>query len=311
MNGLKATCYLVCVALLLMLFGGLVAQPIAFALSEATVDLGSPPPGQEAQPNEEEEIELNCKYPKLSSYAGTYFAYDIQLSYKGGEEPRLFDLQVDVPAGFNYSIGAGYGEGTEITAIRLDPEKTYGETIKVTVRPYLWLVPEPGEYPVTVEASSGEIKDSIELTATVTANYDLELQTSTGRLNAEATAGQDNYSSIVITNTGSGDLENISFESEIRGRPSGWSLTFDPDEIESLPVGGSREVEVNIKPARKTISGDYMVTISCEPESKYAFDNIDIRVTVLTPTIWGWVGVGIVVLVIAGLAWMFIRLGRR
>jgi len=294
-----------------MLFGGLVAQPIAFALSEATVHLNSPAPGQEAQPNEEEKIELTCKYPKLSSYAGTYFAYDIQLSYKGGEESRLFDLQVDVPAGFNYSIGAGAGEGTEITAIRLDPEKTYPETIKVTVRPYVWLVPEPGEYTATVEASSGEIKDSIELRATVTANYNLELETSTGRLNAEATAGQDNYCSIVITNTGSGDLENITFESEIKGRPSGWSVSFDPDEIESLPVGGLREVEVDIKPARKTISGDYMVTISSEPESKYAFDSIDIRVTVLTPTIWGWVGVGIVVLVIAGLAWMFIRLGRR
>jgi uncharacterized membrane protein len=310
MNRLKVICYLVCMALLLMFFGGLVGQPIALALSEATVDLGSTPPGQEEQPHEE--VELNCKYPKLSSYAGTYFAYDIEVTYKGGEEPRLFDLHVNVPAGFNYSIGAGYGqEGTEIAAVRLDPTRTYAETIKVTVRPYIWLAPEPGEYAVTVEASSGELKDSIELTAIVTAKYDLELETSTGRLNAEATAGQDNYSSIVITNTGSADLENINFESEIKGRPSGWSVTFSPEEIDSLPLGGSREVEVNIKPARKTISGDYMMTISSEPESKYAFDSIDIRVTVLTPTIWGWVGVGIVVLVIVGLAWMFIRLGRR
>ena len=40
-------------------------------------------------------------------------------------------------------------------------------------------------------------------------------------------------------------------------------------------------------------------------------DNIDIRVTVLTKTIWGWVGIGIVVLVIIGLFAMFMRLGRR
>ena len=62
---------------------------------------------------------------------------------------------------------------------------------------------------------------------------------------------------------------------------------------------------------RKTIAGDYMVAISASPESGYAFGNIDVRVTVLTPTIWGWVGIGIVVLVIAGLAVMFMRLGRR
>ena len=36
-----------------------------------------------------------------------------------------------------------------------------------------------------------------------------------------------------------------------------------------------------------------------------------IRVTVLTPTIWGWVGVIIVVLVVIGLMVMFWRLGRR
>jgi uncharacterized membrane protein len=54
-----------------------------------------------------------------------------------------------------------------------------------------------------------------------------------------------------------------------------------------------------------------MVAIAVEPESGYAFGNIDVRVTVLTPTIWGWVGIGIVVLVIAGLAVMFMRLGRR
>jgi uncharacterized membrane protein len=36
-----------------------------------------------------------------------------------------------------------------------------------------------------------------------------------------------------------------------------------------------------------------------------------LRVTVSTPTIWGWVGIIIVVLVIAGLAVLFVKLGRR
>ena len=309
MNRLKATCYLVCIALLLTLFGGLITQPVALAVSEGVINLSSPPPGQESP--EAEEIKLDCQYPVLSSYAGLYFAFDVELSYKGGEEPRVFDLQVDVPPGFSYSTTPSYGEGTEIAAIRLDPKKTYPEKVKVTVRPYVWLVPEPGEYTITVEASSGELKNSIELKAIVTANYDLELATTTGRLNTEATAGEDNYFSIVITNSGSAELEKITFSSKIGGKPSGWSVTFNPEKIDLLPVGSSRGVEVNIKPARKTIAGDYMVIISAEPESKYAFDSLDIRATVLTPTIWGWVGVGIVIVVIVGLAVMFMRLGRR
>jgi len=309
MNRFKANCYLVCLALLLMVVGGLVAQPIVLALPEGSAALPPSPLGQESHP--EEKIELNCKYPVLSGYAGVYFAYDVELNYIGGEEQRLFDLRVDVPDGFTYSIGRSYGDGSEIAAIRLDPETAYGETIKITVRSYVWRVPEPGEYPVTVHVSSGDLEGSIELKAIVTAKYDLELEPATGRLNTEATSGEDNYFSISIINTGTAELEKLSFSSKVKGNPSGWSVTFNPEEIDSLPVGSMREVEVNIKPARKTIAGDYMVTLSAEPEDELAFGSVDIRVTVLTPTIWGWVGVGIVVLVIAGLAVMFWRLGRR
>jgi uncharacterized membrane protein len=292
-----------------MVFGALVTAPITSAMSDTHLDISSPSPSQKSP--ETEEITLTCQYPVLSSYAGTYFDYSIDLQYKGGKEPRVFDLRAKVPAGFNCSIAPGYAEGTEIAAIRLDPQKTYPDTIKVTVRPYVWLVPEPGEYPVTVEVSSGTIKNSIELKAIVTAKYDLGLEPSTGRLNTSATAGKDNYFTISITNTGSADLEKVNFSSKITGNPTGWSITFAPEKLDVLPVGGTREIQVNIKPAQKTIAGDYMITISAEPESKYAFGSLDIRLTVLTPTIWGWVGVGIVVLVIAGLAVMFMRLGRR
>jgi uncharacterized membrane protein len=34
-------------------------------------------------------------------------------------------------------------------------------------------------------------------------------------------------------------------------------------------------------------------------------------VTVSTPTVWGWIGFGIVGLVVLGLAVVFFRLGRR
>jgi uncharacterized membrane protein len=309
MSRLRVSGYLTCVALLLVAFGGLIVPPTVLAMSNGGVDLSVPSPSQKSPSSEE--IKLTCQYPVLSSYAGTYFAYSIEIQYTGGEEPRLFNLKVKVPTGFNYSITPGYGEGTEIAAIRLDPKKTYPDTLRVTIRPYVWLVPEPGEYSIIVEAVSDTLKNSLELKAIVTAKYDLDLKTSTGRLNTNATAGGDNYLKISITNTGSADLEKIDFSSKITGRPTGWSITFDPEKIDSLPVSSTREIQVNIKPDKKTISGDYMVNISAEPESKYAFGSLDIRVTVLTPTIWGWVGIGIVVLVIVGLAVMFMRLGRR
>jgi uncharacterized membrane protein len=310
MSRFKAGYYLSCAALLLMVVGGLVAAPVTLAMTDTHLDLPSPSTGQQSPGPEE--ITLTCQYPVLSSPTGTsYFTYSIDLQYKGGKEPRVFDLQVKVPSDFSYSITSSYGEGTEIAAIRLDPAKTYPDTIKVTIRPYTWVVPEPGEYPITVEAASGEIKGNIELKAIITAKYEIDVEPSTGRLNTSATAGQDNYFTISVANTGSADLQKVDFSSKITGTPPGWSVTFDPQKLDVLPVGAKHEVQVNIKPAQKTIAGDYMVAISASPESGYAFSNIDVRVTVLTPTIWGWVGVGIVVLVIAGLAVMFMRLGRR
>ena len=308
MNSVKVACFLTCFTLLLMMFVGFIAQPIAFALSEGVVSLSSPLNEQEE--SQDEKIVLECQYPVLSSYAGTYFNYEIKLKYTG-EEPRLFELQADVPEGFNYSIAPSYGEGTEIAAIRLNPASSYPETIKITVRPYVWRVPEPGEYPIVVKASSEEINGNIELKAIVTAKYDVELTTPTRRLNTEATAGKDNSFSIVITNTGSAELEKLSFISPAKDRPSGWNIEFDPAKIDSLPAGGQQEIKVNLLPPSKTISGDYIVPIEVEPESGYAWDKLEIRVTVLTPTIWGWVGVGIVVLVVIGLVVMFMRLGRR
>jgi len=42
-----------------------------------------------------------------------------------------------------------------------------------------------------------------------------------------------------------------------------------------------------------------------------ASGNADLRVTVETPSIWGWVGIGIIVIVVLGVAIIFARLGRR
>ncbi|MFC2050287.1 NEW3 domain-containing protein [Chloroflexota bacterium] len=310
MSRFRAGYYLTCAALLLMLLGGLVTAPIASATSDTHLDLPSLSPNQKSP--ETEGITLTCQYPVLSSPAGTsFFAYAIELQYKGSKEPRVFDLKVEVPAGFSYAIASSYGEGSEIAAIRLDPQKQFPDTIKVTVRPYMWLVPEPGEYPITVEAASGEIEGSIELKAIVIAKYEVKIEPAIGRLNTTATAGKDNYFTIFVKNTGTADLQKVNFSSTIMGKPSGWSITFDPQNLDVLPVSDEREVQINIKPAQKTIAGDYMVAISANPESGYAFDAIDVRITVLTPTIWGWVGIGIVVLVIAGLVVMFMRLGRR
>jgi len=179
------------------------------------------------------------------------------------------------------------------------------------VRPYAWKVPAQGEYPVIFEAASGDLKAAIEMKAIVTANYDLRLTTPDGRLNTEATAGQESNFTVTVANTGSADLEKVVISCLAKDRPGGWTVTCKPETLDMLKVQDIKEVQVTVKPAEKTIAGDYIITIQAEPEAKNAFTNLQIRTTVLTPTIWGWVGVGIVILVVVALAVIFIRFGRR
>jgi uncharacterized membrane protein len=132
------------------------------------------------------------------------------------------------------------------------------------------------------------------------------VNTSSGRLNTDLTAGQEKHLGIVIGNLGTADLENISLYST---KPEGWTVTYNPDKVEFLEAGGVKSVDVTIKAPNNTIAGDYSVTL--RGSTLRASDEVEIRVTVSTPTIWGWVGIAIVVLVLAGLAGVFVRVGRR
>ncbi len=302
------TCLVICLLLLIAVTCGLATQSTALAAPTNSISPYTLPPGQDGEP--EQKITLNSKYPVVSSYSTPIFDFEIELKYEGAQDPRYFEFAVDVPPDFIYAVQKSTG-GTEIPGISLDPTKSYSpDKVKLTVGVVTKLL-EPGEYPITFKAISEDLTGSIELKAIVTEKESFEITTETGQLNTKVTANKDNYFPIIINNNGSAELKKIKFESKIRGTPSGWSITFDPDEIESLAVDSEQTVEINIKPPDKTIAGDYEITVSAETDSKHASDSVDLRITVETPTIWGWVGVIIVVLVVIGLAVMFLRLGRR
>ena len=64
-----------------------------------------------------------------------------------------------------------------------------------------------------------------------------------------------------------------------------------------------------ITAADDAIAGDYDLTVSAK--SDQASDNTDIRTTVQTSPLWGFVGIAAIVLVLLGLVFVFQRFGRR
>lgn len=305
MNKSKLACLIACVTLCLATFGGLLNQPIASAQAEEEEE--APPP--------EETFELQAKYPALSGPADTTFEFEVGLSYRYSEGPREFQLGTTGPEGWlTYVCESSYQKDKQLTAIRLETYSVSEKVLVVAIAPF-WLFPEPGDYTVELEAVSGDLKDTIDLTATITARYNLAAETTSGRLNTKATAGKESSFSITVTNVGTATLDKVTFSST---KPKGigneeWSITFKPDKIEALPPWDEQEIEVTVKPPSKTIAGDYMTTLKfdAEPELSTEPPKLEIRVTVSTPTKWGWIGAGIIAAVIAGLVVGFRRLGRR
>jgi len=280
----------------LLLVSLLAISPVAAVLAQ-----------EEAPP---ETITLTTTYGKLSGIAGTAFEFEVGLQYAGGTEARVFDLAATGPQDWTVNVTPTYPADKQILDIRLEPVQPYQTVaptkILIHVSPPYWLLPEPGEYPITVSVTSGEVTGSIDLTAVVTSTYIMALAPSEERYNTLATAGRDNYFTVEVQNKGSAAIDNITFSST---KPKGWTIEFSPEKIDTLPAQDSQTVEVNIKPPPKAIAGDYQISLTAK--GKQITSDMDVRVTVETPTIWGWVGVAIIVLVIAGLIYVFMRFSRR
>jgi len=296
--------------------GEISGTPTTEGTADFTVKVtDSATPAQEAteglsiRVNPEPFVEIKTTYPAVEGIAGASFEFEVDFNYKGelGGEAHRFELILTTPQGWSAYITPQYQQENRIKEITLEPGFAAGSKLKVTATSPFWPLPEPGEYKITLEAISGEIQGATELTAVITAKYIMALAPSGELYNTTAKAGKDNFFSIDVANLGTAPIDNIKFSSV---KPKGWTIEFSPDKIESLPAIDFQTVDVNIKPPTETIAGDYEITIQASGE-QVSREEIKIRVTVETPTIWGWVGVGIIVLVVAGLAYIFMRFSRR
>jgi uncharacterized membrane protein len=308
--------YLVISLILGLVMLGMPLNNIAMATTDRQEDLTAAPVKQASLPEDEEEqvpeetFEIGADFPVLTGPADTSFLWEVDFTRAGGDEDLVFDITLTGPDGWLYYAAQDrYNKDSRISAIRLN-RFSIKETIAViAVAPY-WLYPEPGDYSLTLEATSGDLKGSMELTARITARYDFDAQTELegGRLNINAKTGEESYLPISIINTGTAPLDKITLSSS---RPEGWSVTFTPEKLENLSPGASQEVEVNIKPPKGTISGDYMVYLQFSGEPSSDASDLGIRVTVETSTKWGFVALGIIVAIAAALVLVFRRFGRR
>ena len=259
----------------------------------------------------EETIEIRAVHPKIEAIAGADFVFEIEFKYAGAqllESTASFDLVTKAPPGWEVYMTPQYEKDKRISAIGLKSSGfTFGDTTRVVATAPFWPLPKTGEYKINVEAVSGDLRSSVELTAVITASYQLLLAPAGERYDTTTTAGKDGYFSLKIGNLGTAPIDKINFSSE---KPEGWTIEFKPDKVESLEALTTQTVDITIKTPPETIAGDYMISIRASG-AQATSDKLDIRVTVKTPTVWGWVGVIIIAIVIIGLVFTFMRFSRR
>ena len=147
------------------------------------------------------------------------------------------------------------------------------------------------------------------LNVVLTGTYQLDAGTANGLLSLNAVRGEPATLSFYVKNTGSAALTNVRL---LSFKPENWKVQFTPEIIEMLPPQELKQVEVSITPSSQALVGDYSVGLRAESGSPpKAEKTIEIRTNVMASAAWGWIGIGIIVLVIAGLVILFVRLGRR
>lgn len=244
-------------------------------------------------------VTLDTEFPELAGVADDTFEWSLELSNALPGE-TTFALQAGGPPGWLVSARpSGEPQATTLTLAGGD-----SATISVEAEPPANV--EAGRYDLLVVATGGGQRVEVALAAVVEGVVGLQLTTPDERLNAEGSAGRVTRVPLLVTNTGSSPLEEVSLRAD---PPADWEVTFEPEALPPIAPGESAEVTALVTPSEDAITGDYVVGLEAEADGRS--DQIEIRFQVRTPLGWGAVGIGVIVTALAGLAAVFRRYGRR
>jgi uncharacterized membrane protein len=256
--------------------------------------------GDQKDSKEDRGVRITTSYPVIRGPSDAKFEFSLEVESKLDKD-AVFDLFAQGPEDWEINFKPAY-ETKYISGLRIKANQS--QTIAVEVKPALNAPSET--YPVNIRVSSGNTKAEAQLSVILTGTYGLEAGTASGLLSLEARQGKPANVSFYIKNTGTAINRGIKFMSF---KPENWKVVFKPEAIEAIAPGDLKQVEMVIIPYEEALVGDYSINISIEGER--ATKNLEFRTTVKASAAWGWIGIGIIVLVIGGLLGLFRTLGRR
>jgi len=277
----------------------------------ATYTVGVP-----KEPTVEEEggaLTLRSSFPVLSGPATSGYEFEVVIRNETGEE-RAFGLKADVlnedgvpQQNWQLSFKPSFGQERIISTISVPDNLTENIDVLVTLPRNT----PPGSYliPVTVTSEDEVYEEVVGLVLRIRGQGLLSVTTDTGLLSVDATAGGASRVVFRLFNVGTAPLTDINLSAD---RPTDWKITYDREAIDVLSdLTGENfvDVPVTIEPPGDAVPGDYLLTLRAS--NVESTGTIQMRVTVTQSTIWGWLGIVLVLGVLGGLVGLFVRLGRR
>lgn len=198
-----------------------------------------------------------------------------------------------------------YGD-YRIHQIKLSPNKTKDVNVELRIDNDC----TPGEYNITINAS-GRSSAVLIFPFIVEENSSKSIEKLTIQLSKLYVSGKSGSEIVVpvrIFNSGDVDLKDI--ELDIKSPMDSWEIYVSEKKIDLIKPKEYETVDLTIRIPSETESGDYFVNI------KGVADNVEteetkLRVNVKSQSNSAWIGITIIVLVVAGLFFVYKKYGRR
>lgn len=242
--------------------------------------------------------ELTSEQTNMEGDSDSTFSYEVEVTNRTAAEQH-YSLQAKAPEGWQVKFEV---DGNNVTSVTVPSNESKSVSVDVTPSELV----EKGTYEIPIIASSGNTQSDLVLEAVITGTYDIELTTPDGRLSTDINAGKDRTLTLQVKNTGTSPLSDISLSSNT---PSNWDVEFSPSKIGTLEAGQTETVKATITASDNAIAGDYVVEMTAS--SPEVSSTAQFRVSVKTSFMWGWIGIGIIVLVLVGIFFLVKKYGRR
>lgn len=246
------------------------------------------------------DIELSTNLPTLQGAADSEFKYLVSMHNKSNRDLTM-ELAAQAPPGFRVRF-TDQLKSQFVTSLPVNggAKRAFNVVIEPPSRV------KAGVYSIDVLARAEDAVSSVPLTLEVTGKEALELRAENGRLSADGYAGEGLQLRATLTNVGSADARNLRFSGDY---PNSWTFSVEPSVVDELPAGQTIPVVVNLGPSARALAGDYQVVLRAGNES--ASDALEYRLTVRTSTLWGSIGLLLVVMAVLLIGFAMLRFGRR